>query len=214
MCDKKDYHKNRWINSLKLKGLKPELVIIDEVDNLLWEEYEIKYIKLFKSFGADLTNKTNGGDFTPYSVGDKNGNWGKFGEFSRRSKQLLVFDINGFFLESIGSIKQCSDKYKTDTSSIIRCCQGKLNMSGGYVFKYKSDFECIPDKIEVKTKVYKSGFNSPVSIPITQYDLEGNFIKSYFSISQAVKETGLSMTSIRKNLDKTVNPRKYEFRYK
>lgn len=213
MCDKNDYHRNRWIKSLKLKGLKPELVIIDEVDNILWEEYEIKYIKLFKSFGADLTNRTNGGDVYPDTRGSKNALFGKIGYLNHRSKAILIFDSKGNYIEEIGSMRQCEKKYNIDFSSIVRCCKGTLYTSGGYTFRYKSDFIEVPNKIEIKVKEYRKGANSPVSIPISQYDLKGNFIKSFDSISHAVKETGLNISSIRKNLAKKVNPRKYEFRY-
>ena len=208
MCDKKDYHKNRWINSLKLKGLKPELVIIDEVDNLLWEEYEIKYIKLFKSFGADLTNKTKGGDVYPDTKGSKNALFGKIGYLNHRSKAILIFDSKGNYIEEIGSMRQCEKKYNIDFSSIVRCCKGVLFTSKGYTFRYKSDFECIPDKIKVKSKMYKL-------VPINQYDLNNNFIKSFASIKEASSLTGVDINIIRKTLNnKNIRNKKYEFRYK
>ncbi len=55
--------KDNWIKSLKNKGLRPSIELLD--DNLLYEEAiqkEIDYIKLFLSAGARLTNLTIGGD--------------------------------------------------------------------------------------------------------------------------------------------------------
>ena len=56
-------HKTSWINGLRKTNQRPEIILIE--DNLSKEEAlnkEIHYIKLFKSFGANLVNMTNGGD--------------------------------------------------------------------------------------------------------------------------------------------------------
>jgi hypothetical protein len=214
--EKKNYHKCLWIKNLKEQGVKPEMVVIDEVDFCNWEEAERKYIMLFKSFGADLTNKTIGGDITPIAIGSKNGNWGKFGELNHRAKSILIFDKNGLFIEEIGSMRQCQNKYSVDFSSIVRCCKGKLKRVGNYMFRYKSDFEKIPNSIQVINKIYKKGKENVLSIPISQYDLKGNFIKSFDSISNSNKETGISISSIRYSLSKKIkskNKIQYEFRY-
>lgn len=50
-----------WILSLKRKGLIPEMNIIDEVPYCDWQFWEKHYIKLYKSFGADLVNGNDGG---------------------------------------------------------------------------------------------------------------------------------------------------------
>lgn len=54
--------KTCWIKSIKQKGLLPILSIIDEVPISEWQKYEINYIKLYKSLGANLVNGTLGGD--------------------------------------------------------------------------------------------------------------------------------------------------------
>lgn len=56
---------NSWIKSLAKKGYKPIIEIIDNCDENNWQLYEMSYIKLFKSFGANLKNSTNGGDEAP-----------------------------------------------------------------------------------------------------------------------------------------------------
>ncbi len=56
---------NNWIKLLSNLGLKPLFNIIDECDESNWIEYEKGYIKLFKSFGANLKNSTEGGDLQP-----------------------------------------------------------------------------------------------------------------------------------------------------
>lgn len=55
-------YKNNWIKSLKKKGLKPILEILEEVLIEEWTFWEEHYISLFKSWNFKLTNMTSGGE--------------------------------------------------------------------------------------------------------------------------------------------------------
>jgi len=55
-------HKNNWLLSLKNKGLKPEMVIIDECEDDSWIFLEKWYLEVFKAWGYNLTNLTQGGE--------------------------------------------------------------------------------------------------------------------------------------------------------
>jgi len=59
--DKSKAYKNNWIKSLKNKGLKPILNIIDEVNNEEAGYWEIFYISLYRSWNCRLTNLDKGG---------------------------------------------------------------------------------------------------------------------------------------------------------
>lgn len=61
MYNKKKTHCSCWIQSLMKLGEKPILDIIDCVEND-WQFWEQHYISLFKTWGFDLTNHTNGGE--------------------------------------------------------------------------------------------------------------------------------------------------------
>jgi hypothetical protein len=54
--------KQAWLKGLLDSGVKPELMILDEVPIKEWEFWEIHYISLCKSWGFRLTNMTNGGE--------------------------------------------------------------------------------------------------------------------------------------------------------
>lgn len=54
--------KGIWIKSLIKNGKKPIIEIIDDCDEFNWQEKEIAYIKLYKSFGVKLLNMTKGGE--------------------------------------------------------------------------------------------------------------------------------------------------------
>jgi hypothetical protein len=56
------YHKVNWIKELAKYNLIPELFILDEVNFSEWPFWEAHYISLYKSFGFDLTNASNGGE--------------------------------------------------------------------------------------------------------------------------------------------------------
>ena len=61
--DKSKTHKVNWINSLKNKGLKPTLIILEELeDNQDWKEREMFWINQGRLNGWDLVNSTDGGD--------------------------------------------------------------------------------------------------------------------------------------------------------
>jgi len=53
--------KGKWITSLLDKGLKPTLVILEEVPVTEWEEAERSWIAQFRSRGCDLLNVQEGG---------------------------------------------------------------------------------------------------------------------------------------------------------
>ena len=210
ITEKRKHRKNNWIKKLHREGLKPELVVIDQCDESNWKEFEIHYIRLFKSFGARLLNKTNGGDWTPDSTGEKNGNWGMIGELNHRSKSVLVYNSNGDLVDIVGSMRQASKKYCVDFSSVVRSCKGTLWVVGGYCFKYNNG-DAI-QKIEVKKKLYPSGVNHPCAIQVNHFDKNGVFVARYDSITHASKITGMTIGSIRNILSKKVTPRKNVFR--
>lgn len=70
LIDKKNVtHKTNWIQSLLKIGLKPDFDILDKVNSNEWQFWERHYISLYKSFGCQLTNLTDGGDGVSDSTG-------------------------------------------------------------------------------------------------------------------------------------------------
>jgi len=58
---KSNTKKNTWIQSLKVKGLKPLIEELDIVSELEWEFWEKYWIAQFKSWGFELKNMDDGG---------------------------------------------------------------------------------------------------------------------------------------------------------
>lgn len=68
-------HRVNWIKSLLAINIVPEIYLIAIVKKKEWQKMECHYIKLFKSFGARLTNGTPGGDGGPVMCGEENPNF-------------------------------------------------------------------------------------------------------------------------------------------
>lgn len=57
---------------------------------------------------------------------------------SHRKAQIEMFDLLGNSVEIFDSIKDVSEKYGIDNSTISKVCRGKLKQTHGYIFKYLS----------------------------------------------------------------------------
>lgn len=60
--DRRTHHRSCWIKGLSNKGLKPIVEVVDTVSKNEWQFWEKYYISLFKSWGFDLTNVSEGGE--------------------------------------------------------------------------------------------------------------------------------------------------------
>jgi hypothetical protein len=59
------YPKDRWINSLLTRGLRPILEILEEIPTSKWQTSEKKWIKNLKQAGTNLLNLAPGGVYIP-----------------------------------------------------------------------------------------------------------------------------------------------------
>lgn len=58
---------------------------------------------------------------------------------SVRASRVSQFTIDGVFLASYNSANEAQVDTGVDRGSILRCCKGKVNKAGGYIWKYKED---------------------------------------------------------------------------
>lgn len=76
-----NYHCARWIRGLKSQGLCPILEVADWVDSLEWVFYEREFIRIFRLYGAELTNIHEGGQGMPVGA--------KFSDATKRKMSLV-----------------------------------------------------------------------------------------------------------------------------
>src|SRR5688572_13966194 len=55
-------HRSRWIWQLLKRGLKPSVILVQEVPIEAWSRAERYWISYFRSLDCPLTNETNGGE--------------------------------------------------------------------------------------------------------------------------------------------------------
>jgi len=168
-------HKANWINKLTNDNCKPIIEIL--VDNLTYEEsllLEVEYIKKYREIG-NITNITAGGDSNPAlldSVKEKisKSRIGKClkEETKKKLRDMFTGDKNPFY-----------DKKHTNES--------KEKMSNA-VKKSFSNIEIIEKLSTIKNKIKR---------PLYQFDMNGNFIKEWDSVSRIKRELNFDRKTIK-----------------
>jgi predicted GIY-YIG superfamily endonuclease len=147
--------KANWFSSLSQKGAKPIIILfedgLNENDAL---KKEVEYIQLFKSFGANLLNLTNGGKNPPNMSGipmseetkKKISESNKIAQIGKRvgvenykSKPVAQIDKEtGVILAVFPSILQAYKFTNVSRSSIQKFLWGIRKYGGGYNWKFIS----------------------------------------------------------------------------
>jgi group I intron endonuclease len=157
--NKRDSHKDRWIRKIINKGIKPELIIIDEVSQSNWGYWEKYYISYFRFIGCTLTNGTSGGDQPPSTKGRKHTEESKR-KMSETKKGNPIPWLNNGLPRSI-----------THRENLSKACSGRMSPNKGK--KYSE---------ELCDKLVKASTSNK---PVLQLDLNNNLIKEWSSKSLA-----------------------------
>lgn len=113
-------------------------------------------------------------------------------------KKVYQYDDSGLFIKEWGSTREAERILNIGKSSISKSISNKYanKSAGGFLWSYK------------KTEKLEGAIGQTNRISIQQFDLKNNLIKTFDSISKAVKETNTSKSSIIrccKNRQKTAN---------
>jgi len=106
------------------------------------------------------------------------------------SQPIIQYDMDGNFMQEYDSISDAAAYMSIDKGSIINFKKHKIGMSNNYVWKIKEEGKEVLKKID--TTYFKNSFKRPVC----QYDLKGNYIKSYETVSEAAKDIKKSIQLI------------------
>ena len=101
-------------------------------------------------------------------------------------KQVSRYDLNGNYIDSFESAEEAI--MKTGIRHIRSVCTKKRNSAGGYQWRYSNDIENISPihyRIPKRRKV-----------KVDCYDLKGNFVRTYDSITEASVDNKVSTCSI------------------
>lgn len=191
---------NIW-NSI-FEKTKYRVDIVLEVNDLdLINEKEKEFVKLYGRINLGtgiLANLTDGGKGIDNSVELK-------ASRERFKKPILQYNLNGDFIKEWSCKKEIQKELDYCEASILACCKNEIKQSYGFQWKWKlnDNFPTIIENIGLRFT------------PILQYDLDGNFIKEYITLSAASKYTGANISQIHKACKNNHGTAKgYQWRYK
>jgi hypothetical protein len=202
---KKKSYKDNWIQSLLNNNNKPELLIIDEVDEDNWVFWEKHYISYYKYIGCKLTNITEGGEDPPNHTGRKrttdeierisNSNKGKKRSLETRINISLA--KKGKPIPHLNNGKERSLSHRNNLSLSLK---GRTSPNKGKKFSN-----------EYKEKLSKSSTSKK---SVIQMSLNGEFIKIWESIAEAQKKLKIRHISdccSNKNIYKSAGGYKWKY---
>lgn len=182
-------HKIRKIQKIiKETNEEPQIIIIrnqlTENDAGILEKIYINTIGREDLKNGPLTNKTDGGD------GATNA--------SSMIKPIYQFSLNGAFIKEWISITNAAKSIKTDVSNISSCLLKKSKTASGYLWFYKKDFkEKVPLNLDSEiVKELTISQADKYKKSVVQFSINGEFIKTWDSLSEASNKNKLSLTSI------------------
>lgn len=102
-----------------------------------------------------------------------------------KSRPVLQYDLDGNFIKEWNTAVEAANALNLNSKYITSACRGHQKTYNGMKWKYKNDSNPL---LKIRNG----------SQPVSQFSLDGNFIKSYHSIGEAAKETNIDRASISK----------------
>lgn len=112
------------------------------------------------------------------------------GANNHRAQGIKQYDLNWKFIKEYETITQASLETGCSISKISAVAKGRRKTTGGYIWKYSANKQQTTKRTQ-KYDVEKD----KCAIPILQYNLKGEYIREYRSISEAVKLNGFKHTT-------------------
>lgn len=153
---------NFYIEELEKVICSSKDLLIDSLNDL-----EIYYIALYDSLVPNGYNLTKGG-----------------GNCSiRNNKSVTSYFYDGTIDKTFESAAEAGRYYKVDSSHILQCCNGRAQSCRTRIWRYKDDSF---NKYEIT--ITKKQLEEGCVRKIDKYSLDGTFIKTYETISDAVRD--------------------------
>lgn len=90
---------------------------------------------------------------------------------SQPTKVVLQYDLEGNLIKEWKSVVEINKKMKIKPD---KCCRGEAKSAGGFIWRYKDEwFDLGLDKLDEQSR------------KVSQYDLQGNWIRNFDSIKEA-----------------------------
>lgn len=190
------------------------------------KQLEKKYIKLFQSNDPNFGyNSTEGGEmvFITEAMRLAMSNGQKGCEKPRLRKGVIQFASTGEFLKEYSGMTEASKETGVSRAAILRMLKGEIkrgSKSNPYLWKWSSDYEEIPSKIDPKEVYSDISYKSSISDkcakerdkyltktgnlyelqkPVLKYSADGKFIEEYPSVAEAARSNNMSPEALRRH---------------
>ncbi len=141
-----------------------------ELEIFLISEYGRKDLKK-----GNLVNMTDGGEGSLGRRTTEEAN-------KERCEPVCKYSLKGEFIKEYPSGLKAAKDVGSSKGNISSACSGKIMSSGGFMWAYKKgDKKTLPTYKKIKRVSLRKS--------VTQFTLQGVFIKEYSSITEAIKET-------------------------
>jgi len=167
---------------------------LEEIDQKILDDHEILYWNQYKNLGIDVLNVREPGKGGKHSKETKKlmSEWHKgkvvlestkekLRNLPKNNKKIIMLNLNGEFVKEFKNIKEAAKELKSITTPICKVLNNTQKTCKNHFFMYKSDYT--NQKLERIAR-----YNTK---KILQYDLEGNFIKEFISLTEAEKEINI-----------------------
>lgn len=155
---------------------------------LILGEKEVEYIKQFDSIKQGY-NYQEGGLY----VANKLSKETRIQIAKKLSKAIIQYSIKGVFIKEWESSKEIERNLGINNSSVRQNCSGKTSHCREFIFKFKTS-DIYPLKIEVKEiELHKTR-----RLSISQFNTNGEKIKTWKTISSASRELSIDRGKLRK----------------
>lgn len=102
--------------------------------------------------------------------------------YQKVEKQIHQYDENGNYIRTWNNAGEIAKQFHVSRGNIYASCNQKsANLISGYSFRYASEFPA-GEKIEVAARSR--------NVAVEQYSKEGEFLRKFASITEAVREIG------------------------
>ncbi len=198
-------HKTNWVKSLKNKGLKPVLNVIDEVNENEANYWEIFYIGLYKSWNCRLTNGTKGGDGGSTNFGKKfseewkrNLKLGKTEEYKELKKKNKISFLISRLITPEARKKAVMTRKKNYPSGLTEKTRKKISESHKGKIISEEHKKKISQKLKGRTSPNKNNFLS-----LESKRKMSNSHKGKIQLSETKKKISLANKKTWKERDKS-----------
>lgn len=124
------------------------------------------------------------------------------------SRPILKYDLEGNFIREYKSMSEAERIEGINHASICICCNGRVSYQGNSIWIYKGDENTIQDRVQRVKRL----ITSPKKVAM--YSKDGNYIKTFDSISQASKETDDSYIQIDRQIKTGIITKKVKYIWK